>query len=374
VIRRSDRLGFTLIEVVIAIAIIALLASMLIYGTSHLSSSARGSNTRAVFEASKMMMSEYESQVGGHFGLKVNPATGHLVGSRLNYWRWYARPAGYTATPPTPAAYVSGDPNQTAFTATEVDLPANPYSLNFWTCPCRIDTATPLGTINRLDLPAPIYSPGSVNRHNAGIPSVHANINGTVAMLNTHLAMIAMQSMAENRRIVENLPTTELAPLEWEANTFYLPGMVIAVKSPTGANVFLRCVNPHMSSIAPTVSSSSPPVISDVTNWGFGQNAPFLLDGWGNPICFVPGSGMQVGALYDNGKSYVAGDRAYVVSGTDRTYYVCLQNSNGNQPPSASFWQAATPIRDPGLRPFFASAGPDGDFDTEADNLYSFKN
>ena len=60
---------------------------------------------------------------------------------------------------------------------------------------------------------------------------------------------------------------------------------------------------------------------------------PVLLDGWGNPIIYVPSAGIKV-------------------------------TLNG---------QAVT-ITAPDKQGFWASAGPDGDFSSADDNVYSFSN
>lgn len=62
---------------------------------------------------------------------------------------------------------------------------------------------------------------------------------------------------------------------------------------------------------------------------------PVVVDAWGNPILFVP----------DGGLSNVK------INGT----------------------ALADPIRSPDRRPFFASAGPDGNFEEGDDNIYSFQ-
>jgi prepilin-type N-terminal cleavage/methylation domain-containing protein len=66
---------------------------------------------------------------------------------------------------------------------------------------------------------------------------------------------------------------------------------------------------------------------------------PVVLDGWGNPIIFVPASGLA---------------NVYV-------------NSTSSSPTLLT-----TPIQSPDHRPFWASAGPDGDFVRGDDNIYSF--
>jgi prepilin-type N-terminal cleavage/methylation domain-containing protein len=65
---------------------------------------------------------------------------------------------------------------------------------------------------------------------------------------------------------------------------------------------------------------------------------PIVADGWGNPILFVPDGGLS--GVKINGTVLPAGQE----------------------------------IRSPDRRPFFASAGPDGNFQEGDDNVYSFQN
>jgi type II secretory pathway pseudopilin PulG len=64
---------------------------------------------------------------------------------------------------------------------------------------------------------------------------------------------------------------------------------------------------------------------------------PILVDSWNNPIIFVPAQGMS---------GMTTGGVTYTV---------------------------AAPFKSPDGRPFFASAGPDGDFTKGDDNVYSFE-
>jgi hypothetical protein len=75
-----------------------------------------------------------------------------------------------------------------------------------------------------------------------------------------------------------------------------------------------------------------------------------LLDGWGNPIIFVPASGLQ---------------------------FVYRNLNYSTNPPTVPAGTPAFPALPPTIvspdgRPFWASAGPDGDFIRGDDNIYSF--
>jgi prepilin-type N-terminal cleavage/methylation domain-containing protein len=71
------------------------------------------------------------------------------------------------------------------------------------------------------------------------------------------------------------------------------------------------------------------------------------LDGWGNPILYVPAEGM------------------FNVRVNNNNMIVRIRSSGAVQ---------GNPALTQSDRPFFASAGPDGRFDTGDDNLYSFEN
>jgi len=80
---------------------------------------------------------------------------------------------------------------------------------------------------------------------------------------------------------------------------------------------------------------------------------PVVLDGWGNPIIFVPASG-----LYDiyTGLVYVN----VTIVGTNHISF------------TGSLVSVNKPVTAPDGRPFWVSAGPDGNFVLGDDNIYSF--
>lgn len=82
------------------------------------------------------------------------------------------------------------------------------------------------------------------------------------------------------------------------------------------------------------------------------DQGPILLDGWGNPIIFVPRGGLHVTMPDPN-------------TGATLTYVV---RSTGIIP-----FTGTEPLLTGNERPFWASAGEDGDFTNGADNLYSFQ-
>jgi type II secretory pathway pseudopilin PulG len=81
---------------------------------------------------------------------------------------------------------------------------------------------------------------------------------------------------------------------------------------------------------------------------------PLLVDAWNNPIIFVPASGLRGVKLKDHPPTEL-----HVI-----TSLGVFEESDipPEFPPKA------------GARPFWASPGPDGDFRTHDDNVYSFQN
>lgn len=82
-------------------------------------------------------------------------------------------------------------------------------------------------------------------------------------------------------------------------------------------------------------------------------NPPILVDGWGNPILFVPGAA------------------APPPTPTQPPWPWQLQVHHRNEQHINT--DDIKPVSVPNNRPFWASAGPDGNFDTWDDNIYSFE-
>ncbi|HWE96929.1 MAG TPA: type II secretion system protein [Tepidisphaeraceae bacterium] len=84
---------------------------------------------------------------------------------------------------------------------------------------------------------------------------------------------------------------------------------------------------------------------------------PVLLDGWKNPIIFVPASGLVVNLAQGaaDKTTGTVGSMPYIVR-TSGVYPI-----------------GSAPLPSGNDRPFFASAGQDGNFTNGDDNLYSFQ-
>jgi hypothetical protein len=96
-------------------------------------------------------------------------------------------------------------------------------------------------------------------------------------------------------------------------------------------------------------------IIDDATTSGYDEHAVAIpKDVWNNPIILVPASGLRNVTLADTPGYIVTSVRIYPPAG-------------GASPTLAPGDLA------PNARPFFASAGPDGDFAKGDDNIYSFE-
>jgi hypothetical protein len=84
---------------------------------------------------------------------------------------------------------------------------------------------------------------------------------------------------------------------------------------------------------------------------------PLILDAWNNPIIFVGSDGLT-GVGFESRKD--DSTKEWRVTSTG----LVPSSPGGNVSPAE---------RSKSWRPFFASAGPDGDFHTGDDNVYSFE-
>jgi len=102
------------------------------------------------------------------------------------------------------------------------------------------------------------------------------------------------------------------------------------------------------------------------------QSVPVLLDAWRNPIIFVPPPAMTGSmSLADR-----YGLRGLKVEGFSGTYRMLNPDGLDEDTGGSKYPQNATEAAQklPHYRPFWVSAGPDGDFQTHDDNIYSFEN
>jgi len=293
------RRAFTLIELLIVIAIIALLISLAFVGFSAIHRSQLRRNTRAAMEVARGMFNEYVSQAraGGNNVTSLTGAGGTQFYLRLAPNIWYFNST--TWPPPAPTAY---PPDSAVPPLEKIDLAA----LRGSGVPAKVDFAN---SIDYYNVP---------NRYDTTTSTPDLSTGGMVPM---------------------DVPITDAATLgdntQW-ANYWQLYQTMLTIQRIRSA--------PETKALWATLSEAQI-VHVGATN----SRQDYIVDAWGHPILFVPGSGMRGVKFgeWSTTSGYVSGDPS-------------------SQPLSA--------IRSPDGRAYWVSAGPDGNFQTQDDNLYSFDN
>lgn len=158
-------------------------------------------------------------------------------------------------------------------------------------------------------------------------------------------------------------PTTDLPPVG--DDPIIQPGVVeslpareqsAAVRNTQVAMVLLTSIPANKTMLAsfPTQHTMKLPNINNPAGYD-ASLVPVPVDPWNNPIIFVPGGGLcgdGTNPMYVGGKA-----------GDPDAKEVVASPATGQ----------LGPIRSPDGRPFWASAGPDGDFGKADDNVYSFE-
>jgi prepilin-type N-terminal cleavage/methylation domain-containing protein len=179
------------------------------------------------------------------------------------------------------------------------------------------------------NLQAPILPPGMVapsGPMGADVASSSHDIRFS-SMERTHWALGRMMSVPANKSLLAKLPADNLL-----------------AEKPNGINV--NYLDPERT------GKISPPL---------------PLDGWGNPILFLGPPDLSVGSGAPKWEDRY-GLREVMVSGVPTH----ITNPRVPYPASATAPNAQAVMMS--YRPFWASAGPDGDFSKGDDNVYSFEN
>lgn len=242
------RRGFSLIEVLTAVAVIAILAAIALVGMRSIFGGSQENETKVMLKNLSGMLATAETT-----GLKTPK-------------EWYWGPGAIKSAGANPLLGMQAD---------------------FWKVPYRSGS-------NPDDPALPLPAPTVANK----------NLNST-AVRNTHVAMAHIQSNAANQVAMQSIPQAKQVKLD---------------------------------------TTDNPSTGVDETRY------PLILDSWGNPIIFVPASGLGATGVYAPASPLAGAVRLSVMKAGD------------NYPI----------IKAPDNKPFFASAGADGDFQTGDDNVYSF--
>jgi len=224
----------------------------------------------------------------------------------------------------------------------------------------ELELAGPLSTtLLPVNLNAAVVAPSDVNA-----PTYEATANGTAvgtpaldrwlapAVLQTQFVMGKLRSVPKNRAAIQSMPVERLMKAQALGKDY-------------------------------STLTSTPGISTTPANTSHGAPDPqIIVDAWGNPIIFVTNNGLQPQAYdpssYTPPRFYKKGAVVFV-PGTPPKFYRALKEGSPSalgSPANANWEEVAASfaiVTAPGNRPFFASAGPDGDFTTLDDNQYSFE-
>jgi hypothetical protein len=252
-----------LVEILVAIGIIAALVAMVFLGFRHVGASARGNRGKASMENLRGMLTEYE----------------------------------HTGAP--------------------MDRLYDPYRNSS-------------GVVLALPVPATPVSENGADRFGD-------------ATIRTQRVLHRLLSVPANKAAFDALPAEAHLMVAYQSGVTYFAGDdLIAPRTGGGIDLY-TCTT--------ATTTSAPPA----AGWTLsGKHTPVVADGYGNPILFVPPPGLQGVNVGRNGNgSYTNANQQIVAPGAKPN--------------------PAPPPPEIGVRPFFASAGEDGDFAKGDDNLYSFQ-
>jgi hypothetical protein len=186
-----------------------------------------------------------------------------------------------------------------------------------------------------LDLPAPTASVAESGSERFGD-----------ATIRTQRVLRRLLAVPANKSAFDALPPEAHLRVEYHSGVTYVEGDELAVPNGTGGYDLFQC--------GPGTTTSAPPSGWKPTD----KHTAVIADGFGNPLLFVPPpglSGVNVGIGKDS-----TGKETY----TNKNQTITAPGARPNPaPPPAMI----------GVRPFFASAGEDGNFTKGDDNLYSFQ-
>lgn len=356
-----------MIEMMIVIAIIILLFGMFFLGANQIFGSNKVGLTKSILQTAVSLYSEYDQ------------ATHSVTNPPITY-------------PQTPFYAPTPTPVGPTYVSIYEFAPAQiPSAINFWTAwgevlPQQVSQNLTYNTGSPQVFPVGTYLPDGIVTQTylqskaagalasyyptpwAQLPKLSAlsqSVQDTVSV------MYVLSSIAANQKILAGLPPAEVS------NAITYLGLPAPSTTLTPSDITL-----------PLGPNATPTVV---------VNPPLMLDAWNNLVIFVPAQGL-IGVKAppntpDNfiaGHTYQRGDRV-IYGGIYYTWINTVSSNNVTQPsinptPSAPHLMPdQTPYLHPGnnanwggfcstdFKPFFMSAGPDGDLSTGNDNVYSFQ-
>jgi len=251
-------------------------------------------------------------------------------------------------------------------------LTTTPVS-SFWKRPTAVAAAI-FAPTGRLDQDILVSIPPSPPVFPVRPATILSDWSDNAAIKNTAIATLLLRNVPGPRKTLDGLPlTTVRLPSVWDDNQPYSPSALVLFSASTTGSNFSNGLSVFRARQSLTAATPAPTAQGDTVHWERSFAGP--LDTFGRPILFVPACGMQVGGAFESAKSYDVANRVFTGTGSARVYYECIAPAAaGTAVTNTALWRLATPIRSPDGKPFWASAGPDGTFDTAGDNLYSFEN
>ena len=300
------RRAFTLIEVMVAVALIAILGSLLVIGVGHLQTNSKRQQTHLIMQNLSAMFAEYDVARRVPFGM------GHLNFSNVPTAGTTRADLLAALSLPCPTDVTVNAPDRTGFTSGSYQ--AVPLTRDFMAQMLAVsNNAAAVGK-----LPA-----GTLMTFNGVYPTGVSTWSAIYASTKFKVYDMAAD-YSGNVYIRTQLyfdPTSAdpYGTIEYDA---------LINGAPAGPpNVPLNYY--YWIPVVPVPSSTTP------------LSTPVPLDAWGNPIIFVMGGVLGTAPGSATGTLTAGGNNFQVVS--------------------------------PDYRPFFASAGPDGNFSLGDDNIYSFE-
>jgi type II secretory pathway pseudopilin PulG len=328
--QRKQNQAFTTIELLVVVGILVVLIGIAFVAFRGVTGGAAAKSTKTVMGGLSGMLAELEAANG----LKSQP-----VG-----WVWWSG-AGIVNAPQAAGAT---------------------YAVDFWKLPYRVGNAA-------AGAPDALVAPGDVSESNVGANGLNPQRDGSIAVVNTTLAMAQLAAVKNNKEAIGRTAKDSTFVPRYISGNIRVPGSAgylgyndsgatVSARYPIGAHVS-HVLSPGQP-VTMWASTADNPGQPGAAGW---QNetsspygAPVFLDGWHNPIIFVPATGLKVRLL--NGKSALAAG--------ERTQNFIIVSPEGTVDNNGS--STVDPVVVSLGRPFWASAGPDGDFSKGDDNVYSF--
>ncbi len=324
------RRAFTLLEVLIVVVLIGILSTLLLIGVEKLIRNARTQQTRVTLEHLRSMYADYDAVAHLHFSPAAMPCPQNMT---ADY-----NPVPSAAAQANDAPAMSTMPAATRYGAAvwftrDVmfnlrSTPANAAALAKFPSASLMTMPTPLS----LKFPEPYYDQLQIQGWMAA--DSYTPFYGDVTKTLNTFGRVAL--------VVPSVPIDATHT----KYTFYDCIQAVAASNTTSPD------RGHWLPAYPVVTVAADGTITTDDN-----SVPVVLDAWGDPIIFVAGGILGTGNPLSTG----AGIVGTVVAGSGS-----MRSGTGA---SALTIRATSPDG----RPFFASAGPGGDFSNGDGNLYSYE-